>query len=43
MAAEAERITKIRPDLIRRKSGGWLAVAPYWRVSLLGRHGPDRG
>lgn len=28
MAVNSERIAEIRPDMIRRRCGGWLAVAP---------------
>lgn len=40
MSAIIERITDIRPELIRRRSGGWLAVSPRGAGLCLGVTAP---
>ena len=36
MDAKIQRIDEVRPRLIRRATGGWLAVSPDWARFLIG-------
>jgi hypothetical protein len=36
MAADPEGITQIRPEVVRRRSGGWLATCPRGATLCVG-------